>query len=252
MTASSFYVLILYIEKMAKVLGIMVARGGSKSIPRKNAKELGGKPLVAWTIEAAKKSGIFDRIILSTDDKEIAAISKELDIEVPFMRPKELAEDSTATLPVIEHAVSWMKENENYDPDFVAILQPTAPLRQDWHLKEAFELLQKSGADSVVSVSPIPGEHNPHWQFSIEPDGALKLFTDEPISKIIKRRQELPATYTRNGAIYIFKKELLDLQEPNFYGKKTYGYVMEPKYSVNIDMPEDWFRAEIYLRDKDL
>jgi CMP-N,N'-diacetyllegionaminic acid synthase len=234
-----------------KALGIITARGGSKSIIRKNIKELRGKPLIAWTIEAAKKSGVFDRIILSTDDGEISRLGKNYGVDVPFMRPAKLAQDAVPTLPVIQHAVTWLKDNENYEANYASILQPTAPLRQDWHLKEAFELLQKSNADSVVGVSPVPGEYNPYWQFFVEPDGGLKLFTGEPLSNIIERRQEQPVTYTRNGAIYIFKKETLFGQTP-LYGDKSLGYVMEPKYSVNIDTLEDWYRAEIHLREFNL
>ena len=146
-----------------KILGVITARGGSKGIPGKNIKLLAGKPLISYTIEAAKKSGVFDRLILSTDDESIARVAKDYGCDVPFMRPKDLAEDKTAHLPVLQHAVNWLKENENYSPDAVMILQPTAPLRQDFHIKEATELFFRSGADSVVSVSEIPQHFSPHW-----------------------------------------------------------------------------------------
>ncbi|MBI2055590.1 MAG: acylneuraminate cytidylyltransferase family protein, partial [Candidatus Sungbacteria bacterium] len=128
-----------------KILGIIPARGGSKSIPRKNIKELGGKPLIAWTIEAAKKSGVFDRIILTTDDSEIAEVGREWGVEVPFMRPNELAEDHTPTLPVIQHTLAWLEDNESYEPDAVMILQPTTPFRQPHHIQEAVQLFRQSG-----------------------------------------------------------------------------------------------------------
>lgn len=229
-----------------KILGVITARGGSKGIPRKNVKELAGKPLIAWTIEAAKESSVFDRIILSTDDPEIADIAKRYGCEVPFMRPPELAQDTTPHLPVMQHAVTWLKENEGYEPDYVAILQPTAPLRQAFHLQEAVELLVKTGADSVVSMVEIPGHHNPYWAVSVDDQGLAKLLVSgDPIRKRIPRRQNLPKAYTHSGAFYLFRTALLfDLVEPNFYGDKVAVHVMEDKYNVNIDDPEDWVLAE--------
>lgn len=227
-----------------KVLGIIPARGGSKGIPRKNIKDLSGKPLIAHTIEAAKKSGVFTRLILSTDDAEISEVGQKYGVEVPFLRPAELAQDTTPTLPVLIHAVNWLKEKENFLPDYIVILQPTTPLRQPFHLKEAIEFLIASGADSAVSVSEVPGHHNPHWQFLLDSEKKMRIFTGEPLSGIIKRRQDLPKTYTRNGAIYAFKTNLLFEPEPTFYGKDARAYLMEEKYSVNIDSPEDFETAE--------
>lgn len=230
-----------------KILGIAVARGGSKGIPRKNVKPLAGKPLIAHTILSAKESGIFDRIILSTDDEEIASVGKEWGAEVPFMRPAELAQDATPTLPVLVHAVEWLKANEGYEPDAVVILQPTAPLRNADDLRGARDLFVSSGADSVVSMTEIPGHHNPHWQFKVADDGKIAIFTGEPFEKIVKRRQELPKTHTRNGAIYLFKTGLLFEDPPTFYGRDVRAYVMDPNRSVNIDSPKDFILAEMYL-----
>ncbi len=230
------------------ILGIITARGGSKGIPRKNIKDLYGKPLIAYTIDAAKTSGVFSRVIISTDDEEIAGVTKQYGAEVPFIRPSELAQDTTPHLPVLQHAVSWMREHENFVPDYVMILQPTSPMRQAFHIKEAAELLEKTNADSVVSVSAIPAHYNPHWQFEIDPDNRMKIFTGEPFAKIVKRRQELPKTYTRNGAIYIFKTELLFRPDPTFYGNDVRAYVMDEKYNINIDGPEDWVMAEKVIK----
>lgn len=233
-----------------RILGVITARGGSKSIPRKNIKELGGKPLIAYTIEAAKESGIFDRIILSTDDKEIADVARRYGCEVPFLRPAELAQDTTPHLPVMQHAVTWLKEHEDYEPDYVAILQPTAPLRQAFHLREAAELLKKTGADSVVSMVEIPGHFNPHWAVSVDEQGLGRLLVSgEPIRKRIPRRQSLPKAYAHSGALYLFRTSLLfDPVEPDFYGDKVAAYIMEDKYNVNIDGPEDWELAEIAIK----
>jgi CMP-N-acetylneuraminic acid synthetase len=176
-----------------KILGVITARGGSKSIPRKNIKELAGKPLVVWTIEAARDAGVFDRIIISTDDQEIDDVAKGYGVEVPFLRPAELAKDNTPHLPVMQHAVAWLKEQEGYEPDFVAILQPTAPLRQAFHLREAVDLLKRTGADSVVSMVEIPGHFSPHWAVTVDEQGlGTLLVSGDPIRKRIPRRQRLP------------------------------------------------------------
>ncbi len=233
-----------------KILGVITARGGSKSIPRKNIKELCGKPLIVWTIEAAQQSGVFDRIVLSTDDEEIAAVARQHGVEVPFMRPPELAQDTTPHLPVMQHAVTWLKEHEGYEPDYVCILQPTAPLRQAWQLKEAVELLKKTGADSVVSVVEIPGHFSPYWAVVERDDGWAELFIGEPIQKRIPRRQDFPRrTYANNGAIYLFKTNLLsERSKSNFYGELVKIYPMEEKYSINLDSPEDWVLAEMAMK----
>lgn len=232
-----------------RILGIIPARGGSKSIPRKNIKDLGGKPLIAWAIEAGKESSVLDRLIVSTDDSEIAAVGREWGVEVPFMRPAELAEDKTPTLPVLQHAVQWLKEQERYYPDAVILLQPTAPLRQAQHIREAVELFQSSNADSLVSVVEIPGHFSPYWAEVVRDDGWAELFLGQPIRTRITRRQDFPKkTYAHNGAIYIFKTDLLfDVEEPSLYGERVKLYPMEEKVSVNIDSPEDWQLAEIAI-----
>ena len=232
-----------------KILGIITARGGSKGIPGKNIKRLGDKPLLAHTIEAAKESGVFDRIILSTDDPAIAEVARTYACEVPFMRPAELARDATPHLAVLQHAVEWLKGHENYAPDLVMILQPTSPLRSASHIREAVELLEKTGADSVVSVSLVPRHHHPQWQCTVGDDRRLQLFTGDPLSQVVHRRQDLGSTYARNGAIYLFKTHLLhDSVSPGFYGDDVVAYVMHHDDSINIDNMEDWEAAERIVR----
>lgn len=240
-----------------KILGVITARGGSKGIPRKNIKDLKGQPLMAYTIKAAQESGIFDRIIISTDDAEIAEVAKKYGVEVLFMRPTELAQDATPHLPVMQHAVKWLQDNENYQPDFVSILQPTAPLRQSWHLKEALDLLIKREADSVFGVVEIPNHFSPYWAVVEDKNGLGQLFIGQPIKQRITRRQDFPQkVYVNNGAMYIFKRHLLfDANEPNFYGDRVALYPMAEKYSINIDNPEDWLLAELALekiKDKNI
>ncbi len=232
-----------------KILGIITARGGSKGIPGKNIKDLCGQPLIAYTIKAAQDSAVFDRLILSTDDQKIADVAKSYGVEAPFMRPDELAQDGTPHLPVLQHAITWLKERQNYQPDVVVLLQPTAPLRQSWHIIEAMELFKNKSADSVVSVSEIPGHFSPYWAVVADEQGLGSLFIGEAIRSRIPRRQNFPRkTYYHNGAIYLFKTGLLfDRVEPNFYGNKVVLYPMANKYSVNIDNPEDWLLAEMAL-----
>ena len=229
-----------------KILGIITARGGSKGIPGKNIKDLCGQPLIAYTIKAAQESGVFDRLILSTDDEKIADVAKKYNVEVPFMRPAELAQDGTPHLPVLQHAVKWLKEQQDYQPDVAVLLQPTAPLRQSWHITEAIELFKNKLADSVVSVSEIPGHFSPYWAVLENKNGWGELFNGEPMKNRIPRRQSYPKkNYYHNGAIYVFKPELLfDPQGPNFYGDKVALYPMAEKYSINLVDPEDWFLAE--------
>lgn len=232
-----------------KILGVITARGGSKGIPGKNIKPLLGKPLIAYTIEAAHESSAFDRLILSTDDPAIAAVGKEYGCEVPFIRPSDLAEDTTAHLSVAQHAVTWLKENEGYYPDAVMILQPTSPLRQAFHLKEACELMKKEGPDSVLSVTTVPDDCNSQKTMVCEEDGRLVLLNGAPIYKRVARRQDLRVEYRSAGMIFLFKTELLfDKENPNFYGERTLPYVVEEKYLSDIDEPSDWEQAEERLR----
>ena len=227
-----------------KIIAIIPARGGSKGIPRKNIKLFCGKPLLAWKVEAAIKSGIFDRIILSTDDQEIAEVGKKYKAEILFMRPKELAVDTTPTIAVLQHAITWLLDNEQYFPDAVAILEPTTPGVESFHLQEAWEIFKKTKADSVISILDVPSQFNPFWQFTISKNNQLSLFSGDHIKKIIRRRQDLPTTYYRNSALYIFNPKLLFDAAPSFYGEKVYGYIMDKKYSMDLDRPEDWEVAE--------
>ncbi len=234
---------------MAKILGVITARGGSRGLPGKNIKPLLGKPLIVYIIEAAQKSGVLDRIILSTDDPKIAEVAKEYGCEAPFMRPAELAQDDTAHLAVLQHAVRWLKENENYQPDYTMILQPTAPTLQSFHIKEAVELILKTGADSVMSVAEVPEHFNHSASMIIRPDGFLRLVNGDPIYKRIPRRQDRPKNYWSANLIYLFKTNLLfDKDNPNFYGEKTAPQIIESKYAVDIDNLEDFLKAEEIMK----
>jgi CMP-N,N'-diacetyllegionaminic acid synthase len=229
-----------------RVLGVVTARAGSKGIPGKNTRPLGGKPLIAHTIDAAVQSRAFDRLILSTDDEWAAAIARERGCEVPFMRPSELAADDTPHLPVMQHAVTRLREHDGYEPDWVMILQPTSPLRQPFHIAEAIDLGVKAGADSVVSVDELPAHYHPMRAVTIDPDGWARLFVDgAPVRRRPPRRQGMPLAWVLNGAIYLFRTSVLfDPVEPSLYGDRVAAYRMSPPFGLNIDEPEDWTTVE--------
>jgi CMP-N,N'-diacetyllegionaminic acid synthase len=233
------------------ILGVVTARAGSKGLPGKNTKPLAGRPLISYTITAAQASGAFDRLILSTDDEAAAAIARGLGCEVPFMRPAELSTDNTPHLPVMQHAVEWLRDHEGYRPDWVMILMPTSPLRQPEHIADAIALALASGADSVVSVDEIPAHFNPMRALAVDDDGWARLFVgNRPVKDRPVRRQDLPQAWVFNGAIYLFRAGLLlDSAEPNLYGDRVAAYAMPHPYGHNIDGPDDWAAAERYVAE---
>lgn len=228
-----------------RVLGLIPARGGSKGVPRKNVKLLAGKPLLAYTAEAALAAKRLARVILSTDDQEIAEVGKMFSVEAPFLRPAELAEDKTPTLPVVQHALRYVEENGDQF-DAVCLLQPTNPLRQAADIDACIELMEQSGADSVVSVLPVPAEYNPHWVYFRNDNGSLRLSTGE--ASPIPRRQELPPAFHREGSIYVSRRDVV-MKENSLYGTLVVGYEVDSARSVNIDTLEDWeYAAELISR----
>ena len=231
------------------VLGVVTARAGSKGIPGKNTKRLAGKPLIAYTIESALASRVFDRLILSSDDGDAASIARELGCDVPFMRPAALSADDTPHLPVMQHAVAWMRDEQHYRPDWVMILMPTSPFRQPHHIAESVALAVESGADSVVSVDEMPAHFHPMRAVTIDRDGWARLLVgDQPVKRRPTRRHDMPKSWVFNGAIYLFRASLLfDPVEPSLYGDRVAAYVMPAPYGSNIDDPEDWANAERLL-----
>jgi len=229
-----------------RILGVVTARAGSKGIPGKNTNLLGGKPLIVHTIDAAFESGVFDRVILSTDDEQAAAIARGRGCDVPFMRPASLAADDTPHLPVMQHALTWLRDEQQYTPDWVMILLPTSPLRRAVHIREAVDLAIASGADSVVSVDELPAHYNPMRVVSVDENGWARLFVDgQPIRRRPGRRQDMPKAWVLNGAVYLFRTRVLfDPIDPSLYGDKVAAYRMSPPYGLNIDDPQDWAIVE--------
>ena len=231
-----------------KVLGIITARGGSKGVPGKNLKLLAGKPLLAYTIDAARSCAALDRVILSTEDEVIAAAGRSLGCEVPFTRPAELSRDDTPHLPVIQHAAAWMRDHENYAFDAVMILQPTSPLRTSADIGAVVALLESTGADSVLSVSEVPAHSHPLRTLRLNAlDEAVLFATGEPVRKRINRRQDMQPAWVMNGAIYACLTALLFGPEPSLYGDRVVAYRMPHDRSISIDDMDDWAAAERLL-----
>lgn len=226
---------------MKKILSIIPARGGSKGVPRKNIRYLAGKPLIAYSIEAALKSRYIDRTVVSTEDNEIAEIAKKYGAEV-IERPVNLAKDETPTIDFVIHILEILEES-SYVPDIVVLLQPTSPLRTSYDIDKAIELFVNSDCDSLVSVCEL--EHPPYWSLKVE-NGYLKPVFGEEYLK--KRRQELQITYMPNGAIFISTPENL-YKYRTFYTPKTINYIMPQERSIDIDEEFDFLLAEFLIKN---
>lgn len=228
------------------VLGLIPARGGSKGIPHKNIVPLAGRPLLAWTCEAALASTSLSRVVLSTDDEEIAEVGRAWGVEVPFMRPAVLATDTAASADVAMHALAWLREHDGWDADLLVLLQPTSPLRTARHIDEALAALYASGADTVVSVVPVRHNFSPFTLMRLE-NGRLIDFWDRPLPFDRYRRQDTPQLFARNGpAVLLTRVETLR-RSNSFYGDYVAPYEMSEEDSVDIDRPADLVLAEWYL-----
>lgn len=234
-----------------KILGIVTARGGSKRVPRKNIKDFCGKPLLVWTAEAGIASGVLDRFVLSTDDKEIAEVGKKVGLEVPFMRPAELAGDTASSYEVVKHAVEWLKKNENYEAPWIILLEPSSPARQPFHIQEVAELISNPNAnfDSLLGIAKMPAHYSHLKEMQIDEKGIITHVGDGAIVRnLIHRNQDIPATYYINSAIYALKTSNLFDGNNSLWGDSSYGYLMDEKYSTDIDTPEDWLIAEAKMK----
>ena len=229
-----------------KALGIIPARGGSRGVPRKNIRLLYGKPLIQYTAEAALASRRLSRVILSTEDEEIAEVGRGCGLEVPFLRPAELARDETPTLPVVQHAVRWI-EDEGDRYDLICVLQPTNPMRQTADIDACLVMFEDNDLDSVISVLTVPHEYNPHWVYLRDEAGLLRLSTGE--TDPLPRRQALPAAFHREGSVYVTRRDVL-MKENSLYGKRLQGHLMSANQCINIDTEKDWQRAEKMLNTR--
>ena len=229
-----------------RILGLIPARGGSKGIPRKNIKLLEGKELINYTIETGLACPLIDELIVSTDDEEIARISRKSGAKTPFLRPAFLATDQSPSIDTVIHALQYF-ENIGQPFDAVCLLQATTPFRNHDDLNDAIKKFIEQDADSLISVREVPHTYNPHWIFEEKEDGFLRISTGE--SKIISRRQDLPKSYFRDGAVYITKAAVI-LEQKSLYGNTIIHYEMKESSAINIDTLADWKMAETYLKNR--
>lgn len=229
-----------------EILAVIPARGGSKGVPRKNICKLNGKPLIAYTIEEAKKSRYISRIIVSTEDREIADISKIYGAETPFFRPLELASDLSPSIDTIIHAINWLSENEGYKPEYICVLQCTTPLKRVNDIDGIIEKLLSTGMDGAISV--CEAESHPYW---------MQVFNGDRLEHFIKqesptlRRQDLPAVYKLNGAVWVVRTSAV-LSEKSLMVKNRTGYVMDAQDSIDIDTEMDFKYVEMLIKEREL
>ena len=226
-----------------RVAGIVPARGGSKGVPHKNIVDLGGRSLLSYTAESALASKRLARIIVSTDDEQIAAEARHCGLETPFMRPRELARDDTPSLPVFQHAVRWLEESGD-SFDAICTLQPTHPFRRADDIDRCIELLESSGADAAMTVARVPDDFNPHWTYLMDSEGAMRLTMGG--SAPIPRRQDLPPAYHREGSVYVTRRDVL-MDQNSIYGQRVVGLLIDQADRINIDTLEDLQQARAVL-----
>lgn len=227
--------------KNKKILAIIPARGGSKGIPRKNIRLLAGKPLITFTIKTALKSRYLDRVVVSTEDEEIAKISKKYGAEI-VERPQKLATDKAETIDVIFHTLEYLK-TEGYEPNIIVLLQPTSPLRTTNDIDKAIELFLKNKCESVISI--CESEHSPYWLFKREKKYLKSIFG---LRYLKHRRQDLSKVYIPNGAIFITTPKVLNKYK-NFYCKRILPYIMPTERSVDIDNETQFRLAELLMKN---
>lgn len=234
--------------KGKSILAVIPARGGSKGVPRKNIRQLAHQPLIAWSIEAGKKSKYVDRLIVSTEDEEIAEIARRYLAEVPFLRPKELALDNSTSAETIIYTIEEIFRRDNTKYDYLLLLQPTSPMRNEIHIDEAIEFLLDKEKEALVSITEL--EHPVYWNRMVDDSNRLLPFLQYDKQKKY-RRQDFEKIYRLNGAIYLIHTETF-LRCESFETDNTLSYIMDRKSSVDIDSIEDFELAEFYAKTKNI
>jgi CMP-N-acetylneuraminic acid synthetase len=234
-----------------EVLALIPARGGSKSIPRKNIRSFAGRPLIAYSIAAGLAAETVTRIIVSTEDEEIAAVAEGYGAEVPFMRPAKYSQDDTPDLPVFQHAVNWLLENEDYCPDIIVQLRPTSPFRRVWHIDQAVaRLLECPQADAIRTVC-IPFQ-NPFKMWRIDPDGFMRPLLQTEFSEAYNLpRQALPEVFWQTGYVDVVWAKTI-LEKDSMTGDKILPLVTGAEEWIDIDSKDDWRRAERLLESGEI
>lgn len=230
--------------KNKKIVAIIPARGGSKRVPRKNLKLLANKPLIAYAIEAALKSKYLDRIIVSTEDEEIASVARKYGAEVPFMRPEELATDAATSLNMLQHAVGFLEDNENYRADLITLIQPTSPLVLPDDIDRTIEKSVEMDSNSCTTICEI--SERPEWMYLMD-NGRLKLFIEQ--KKQETRTQYLPKIFRLTGAVYVIKRNVLMEMGKILDNNDLSAVIMDKERSIDIGEPIDFEIAEALLRN---
>lgn len=221
------------------VLGLVPARGGSKGVPGKNIRPLAGRTLLDYAAAAARDSGVVDRLVLSTDAPEIADAGRLAGLEVPFLRPEAMAQDDTPMLAVVRHALAALGA-DGWTPEIVVLLQPTSPLRRPEHVRAAVALLAQSGADSVVTVVPVPAHLSPDYVMRVD-GGRLRPFLAD--GHRVTRRQDARPAFYRDGTVYAFRRTTVE-RTGGIYGDDCRPLIVDAEVSLSIDTPADWAEAE--------
>ena len=229
-----------------KILGIVVARGGSKGLPRKNLLKLGSKSLVEISIDSALKSSYLSKVVVSTDDKEIFKIAKKTKASVPFLRPKELAEDTSSVFDVLKHCVNWHIDNQNWTADIVVLLQSTTPFRKAEHIDNVISLLIKNNVSSAMTI--VKPDYPPHWMLIKDKKSTIKKLIDS--DRVFFRRQDTPNVFQPAGSVYALTKDLLFNLNDNLPQKDTLGLEILQEEAVNIDTLMQYNLAKILWDNK--
>lgn len=230
----------------SSILTIIPARAGSKRVVNKNIKLLHGKPLIQWTIDAALQVSDLSEIMVSTDSKQISDIAESAGAKVPFIRPKKLAQDTSSSAAVVQHAIEYYRKQDQVF-DYVLLLQPTSPLRTALHIQQAIDLCVGKQANGIVSVCKT--EHSPLWANTITPDGDMSGFVPKQLLNV--RSQDLPTYYRLNGAIYLAKVSAFEQENTFLLSEKLFSYHMDSESSVDIDEELDFDLAQLIMERKD-
>lgn len=228
-----------------KFIAIIPARGGSKRLPNKNILKLGGKPLISWTIEAAKECKLIQEIVVSTDSIEIQNLAIDLAINAPFLRSDFLSNDTASSFDVVEHCLEYYKRNQNREFEYLILLQPTSPLRTSEDIKKAINLLEDKKAYGIISICET--EHSPLWTNTIDDSLSLNNFLRDEVKNT--RSQDLPTFYRLNGAIYICKVSEFLKQKTFFLNENIFGYIMDKETSIDIDTKLDFVVADFLIQE---
>lgn len=231
------------------VLALIPARRGSRGIPGKNLRPFAGRPLLAWAVEAALRSDLADRVIVSTDDEAIRAAAIAAGAEAPFLRPAALATDDAPTAGVAWHALEWLERSDGWKPEIVAILEPTSPGRRPFHIRDGVRALEaRPSAGTVASVSQVPHHFVPPKILRLAEDGTIAGSDGRPISEMIHRRQDLDAFYAFDGILFACRAELLRRDPPSIWGDEVIGHAVDAAFAFDLDDPGDWSPAEARMR----